>query len=65
MQPPQAARLTGMRSIAAAATFPAHQPTRQIDHVLVRGPLKATEPGEAVRLPLSDHRALVVDLSHG
>jgi endonuclease/exonuclease/phosphatase family metal-dependent hydrolase len=61
MQPPQAARLTGMRSIAAGTTFPAHKPTRQIDHVLVRGSLRATKPAEAVRLPLSDHRALVVD----
>ena len=61
MQPPQATRLTGMRSLAAAPTFPAAAPTRQIDHVLVRGALRATEPTEAPRLPLSDHRALVVD----
>jgi endonuclease/exonuclease/phosphatase family metal-dependent hydrolase len=61
MQARQATRLTGMRSIAGAATFPAHAPTRQIDHVLVRGNLQATRPAEAVRLPLSDHRALVVD----
>jgi endonuclease/exonuclease/phosphatase (EEP) superfamily protein YafD len=50
-----------MRGIAAGRTFPAHRPTRQIDHVLVRGPLRAAKPAEAVRLPLSDHRALVVD----
>jgi endonuclease/exonuclease/phosphatase family metal-dependent hydrolase len=65
MQPGQATRLTGMRSIASAATFPAHAPTRQIDHVLVRGSLRATGPAEAVRLPLSDHRALVVDCTQG
>ncbi len=65
MQTAQATRLTGMRSIASAPTFPAVGPTRQIDHVLVRGPLRATGPAEAVRLPLSDHRALVVDCEPG
>lgn len=65
MQPPQATRLTGMRSIAAAATFPSHEPTRQIDHVLVRGKLRASRPAESVRLPLSDHCALVVDCEPG
>jgi endonuclease/exonuclease/phosphatase family metal-dependent hydrolase len=56
----QAVRTTGLRSIAAAPTFPAPQPRRQIDHVLVRGSIRATGPAEAVHLPLSDHRALVV-----
>lgn len=66
MQAPQATRLTGMRSLASAATFPAPRPTRQIDHVLVRGAgLRATGPAEAVQLPLSDHRALVVSCDGG
>jgi endonuclease/exonuclease/phosphatase family metal-dependent hydrolase len=60
MQTGQAARTSRLRPIASAATFPAPSPTRQIDHVLVRGSLRATGPAEAVRLPLSDHRALVV-----
>jgi endonuclease/exonuclease/phosphatase family metal-dependent hydrolase len=60
MQQPQAARVSGLRPIASAATFPAPRPRRQIDHVLVRGRLRATGPAEAVQLPLSDHRALVV-----
>jgi endonuclease/exonuclease/phosphatase family metal-dependent hydrolase len=60
MQAAQAARVSGLRPIASAPTFPADTPRRQIDHVLVRGPLTATGPAEAVRLPLSDHRALVV-----
>jgi endonuclease/exonuclease/phosphatase family metal-dependent hydrolase len=60
MQTRQAARTSRLRPIASAATFPAPSPTRQIDHVLVRGSLRATGPAEAVRLPLSDHRALVV-----
>jgi endonuclease/exonuclease/phosphatase family metal-dependent hydrolase len=65
MQPAQAARLTGMRSIASVATFPGHRPSHQLDHVLVRGPLRAAKPAEAVRLPLSDHCALVVDCETG
>jgi endonuclease/exonuclease/phosphatase family metal-dependent hydrolase len=60
MQRPQASRVSGLRPIASAETFPAPQPQRQIDHVLVRGGLRATGPAEAVHLPLSDHRALVV-----
>jgi endonuclease/exonuclease/phosphatase family metal-dependent hydrolase len=60
MERRQAARVSGLRPIAAADTFPAQRPRRQIDHVLVRGGLQATGPAEAVELPLSDHRALVV-----
>ena len=61
MQQRQAVRVSGLRPIATADTFPLDQPTRQIDHILVRGGgLTATGPAEAVRLPLSDHRALVV-----
>ena len=60
MAPRQAAAVTGLRPIASAATFPLDAPRRQLDHVLVRGRLTATGPGEARRLPLSDHRALVV-----
>jgi endonuclease/exonuclease/phosphatase family metal-dependent hydrolase len=60
MQPAAAARVSGLRPLATANTFPADHPVRQLDHVLVRGPLQATGPAEAVRLPLSDHRALVV-----
>jgi endonuclease/exonuclease/phosphatase family metal-dependent hydrolase len=60
MEQRQAARVSGLRPIASAATFPAPRPRRQIDHVLVRGRLRATGPAEAVQVPLSDHRALVV-----
>jgi endonuclease/exonuclease/phosphatase family metal-dependent hydrolase len=60
MEQRQAARVSGLRPIASAATFPAPEPRRQLDHVLVRGRLRATGPAEAVQLPLSDHRALVV-----
>ncbi|SOC47333.1 Metal-dependent hydrolase, endonuclease/exonuclease/phosphatase family [Blastococcus aggregatus] len=65
MERRQAARNSGMTPIATAPTFPAGRPARQLDHVLVRGPISATGPAEAVRLPLSDHRALVVPTVHG
>ena len=60
MEQRQATQVTGLRAVASAATFPVDQPRRQLDHVLARGALRATGPAEAVRLPLSDHRALVV-----
>jgi endonuclease/exonuclease/phosphatase family metal-dependent hydrolase len=65
MQPRRAAQLSGLRPIATAATFPARDPRRQLDHVLVRGPLRATGPAAAPQLPLSDHRALVVPCEAG
>ena len=37
---------TGLRPIVSAATFPLDAPRRQLDHVLVRGRLTATGPGE-------------------
>src|SRR3954452_24278 len=49
MGPGQATQLTGLRSAAAAPTFPVDPPRRQLDHVLVRGGLRSTGPAEAVR----------------
>ena len=62
MGPAQAVRLTGMRSLATGLTFPAEAPDRQLDHILGRGPLPPYAGGTAHHLPLSDHRALSVDL---
>jgi endonuclease/exonuclease/phosphatase family metal-dependent hydrolase len=60
MGPRQAAQVTGLRAAATVPTFPVEEPRRQLDHVLVRGGLRATGPAETPRLPLSDHRPLVV-----
>jgi endonuclease/exonuclease/phosphatase family metal-dependent hydrolase len=58
------ASITGYRPLASVPTFPADRPERQLDHILVRGAAAAGGThAEAVRLPLSDHRALVVQLS--
>jgi endonuclease/exonuclease/phosphatase family metal-dependent hydrolase len=51
-----------MRPLASEVTFPADEPREQIDHLLADGAI-AVESSYAVRLPLSDHRALVVDLA--
>ena len=56
------ARLTGYRSLAAHPTFPLEQPNRQLDHILARGALGRVRSSDAPLLPLSDHRALVVDV---
>jgi endonuclease/exonuclease/phosphatase family metal-dependent hydrolase len=58
----RAARLSGMTPVAAGPTFPADEPTEQLDHVLADPPLPDTVRAEVHRLPLSDHCALVVDL---
>jgi endonuclease/exonuclease/phosphatase family metal-dependent hydrolase len=60
MGPRLAALVSGLRPLARALTFPADRPRAQRDHVLADDGLTAAGPGEAVRLPLSDHRALVV-----
>jgi endonuclease/exonuclease/phosphatase family metal-dependent hydrolase len=56
------ATVTGYQSLARALTFPAHMPTRQLDHILLRGVLAPVRATAAVALAISDHQALVVDL---
>jgi endonuclease/exonuclease/phosphatase family metal-dependent hydrolase len=52
---------TGFRPMAAWKTYPVHRPALQLDHILLRGDLGEIIRSEAVSLPLSDHRALVVE----
>ena len=61
MGPERAARISGMRPLVTGLTFPAHSPRMQLDHVLIDGTLPQAT-GRVVELPLSDHRALVVDV---
>jgi endonuclease/exonuclease/phosphatase family metal-dependent hydrolase len=62
MTPERAVAITGMRSLVAAPTFPVQAPREQLDHVL-SGDAWPRVTGEARQLPISDHRALVVDLT--
>jgi endonuclease/exonuclease/phosphatase family metal-dependent hydrolase len=58
-----AARLTGWRELVHVPTYPASRPFIQIDHVLADGDVTAAGPARALDLGLSDHRAVVVDVT--
>jgi endonuclease/exonuclease/phosphatase family metal-dependent hydrolase len=62
MGPEPAARASGLRPVTSQLTFPVVSPTQQLDHILVRGPLRGGGD-KALALPVSDHRALVAELS--
>jgi endonuclease/exonuclease/phosphatase family metal-dependent hydrolase len=63
MAPDRASKVSGMLALAADLTFPAQHPRQQLDHILARGPIEPASAGGAIELPLSDHRALSVDLA--
>jgi endonuclease/exonuclease/phosphatase family metal-dependent hydrolase len=63
MDPPTPSRWTGMRALGEAPTFPADEPRHQLDHILTDDPTLRVDECSAPRLPVSDHRALVVDIS--
>jgi endonuclease/exonuclease/phosphatase family metal-dependent hydrolase len=56
---------SGWRSLARAKTFPTPNSSLQIDHVLAQGWVPPARAARALVLPVSDHRALVVDLARG
>jgi endonuclease/exonuclease/phosphatase family metal-dependent hydrolase len=62
MAPRAVDKLTHMRPLASGATFPAHTPNEQIDHILTNDHQLVAMSHDVVELPMSDHRALVVDL---
>lgn len=56
--------LAGWDCLSRGATFPAHDPHVQLDHVLASPGLSfATTSYEVREQPLSDHRAVVVDVT--
>jgi len=57
-----ARRASGLWPVPSGPTFPAHAPTRRIDHVLVDDRRWAGGAGQVVDTGLSDHRALIVEL---
>ena len=62
MPPPFPRVLTGWRPLAKAATYPSTVPRVQLDHVLASGSLPPVRSVATPVLPVSDHRALVVEL---
>jgi endonuclease/exonuclease/phosphatase family metal-dependent hydrolase len=57
-----ARRWSRLRSLASTPTFPAHNPTQQLDHVLTDDPRLRAVNWATPALAISDHRPLVVDL---
>jgi endonuclease/exonuclease/phosphatase family metal-dependent hydrolase len=55
-------RWSRMRPLATAATFPAPNPDRQLDHILTDDRGLRAGAATAEEMPISDHRPLVVDL---
>jgi len=55
------ARVTGWRALSRVRTYPGAKPSLQIDHALGHGLLPVVTSATARELPLSDHRALIVD----
>ena len=53
---------TGWRPLARVATYPVARPRIQFDHVLAHGWPGQVAAVEARPLPVSDHRALVIEL---
>ena len=62
MTSPGPEKISGYRSLAAHPTFPVHSPTQQLDHMLFRGGSLTITDTAAPAMPLSDHRALLVDV---
>jgi endonuclease/exonuclease/phosphatase family metal-dependent hydrolase len=52
-----------MSSLGDATTFPADEPRHQLDHILTDDRSLRVDECFSPRLPVSDHRALVVDIS--
>jgi endonuclease/exonuclease/phosphatase family metal-dependent hydrolase len=63
MGPAKARSISALRSLVTERTFPATGPREQLDHVLARGAVGDVVGAGALQLPLSDHRALFVDLA--
>jgi endonuclease/exonuclease/phosphatase family metal-dependent hydrolase len=62
MPPPFPRLLSGWQPLAKVPTYPAPQPRVQLDHVLGHGLLPSVRSVETPVLPVSDHRALDVEL---
>ena len=58
-----ALRWSGLRTLGEAPTFPGDDPDRQLDHILTDDADLRVDARAAPRLPVSDHRALFVDVS--
>jgi endonuclease/exonuclease/phosphatase family metal-dependent hydrolase len=63
MSPPTPERLTRLRPLATALTFPVDAPDRQLDHILTDDTQLVADTYSAPTLSISDHRPLIIDVS--
>jgi endonuclease/exonuclease/phosphatase family metal-dependent hydrolase len=63
MVPPTVRRWSRLRPLATALTFPVDVPDRQLDHIVTDDRGLRVERCCAPKLSISDHRALVVDIT--
>jgi endonuclease/exonuclease/phosphatase family metal-dependent hydrolase len=63
MAPRTPDRWQGLRPLGEAPTFPADHPAHQLDYILTDDQGLRVDRCETPRLPISDHRAFVVDVS--
>lgn len=63
LTPAAVARCSGLRALAAAPTFPATAPSRQLDHILTDDPKLRGRHCASPVAELSDHRPLVIDIA--
>ncbi len=52
----------GWRMLANGPSYPASNPAVQLDHILGRGPLPAVSTVASPRMPIGDHRPVVVGI---
>jgi endonuclease/exonuclease/phosphatase family metal-dependent hydrolase len=63
MSPPTPERLTRLRPLVTALTFPLDAPDRQLDHILTDDTQLVADTYSAPTLSISDHRPLIIDVS--
>jgi endonuclease/exonuclease/phosphatase family metal-dependent hydrolase len=59
----RARAITGLTPLVQQPTFPTHQPREQLDHLLARGEVGRVVDSAVHEMPLSDHRAITLDLA--
>ena len=59
----RARAITGLTPLVDEPTFPAPQPREQLDHLLARGDVGQVVDRAVHEMPLSDHRAITLDLA--
>ena len=62
LDPDTVRRLTGMRALATAPSYPSDRPRRQLDHLLTDDPGLVATVVDAPVMTISDHRPLIAEV---